>query len=312
MDMNKQNGDMPGLEMIKYEKEDGFVTLTLNRPKSLNALNRQMQIERNLAFRQILKDPEVKAFIITGAPRPDGRPCFCAGADLKEDAQGIPRWEDTDVRGPGYIEEDELFPSNTAAGMLWSRRPRLDKPILIDMAWAPKISIAAIDGVCTAGGIEFALACDIIVCSETAMVFDSHVKNLQMAIGGGAVCTNLTRRVGYSKALELCLTGDPIDGKEAKAIGFANMVFPPDKMLAEAKNLARKIAGMRPAAVHYTKLSCRSVFDRDYNALYSESLEWSRLQIHEPDQGDGWGSWSGLAGSAGSWAQKNKERNNKE
>ena len=58
-------------ETIKYEKEDGFVTLTLNRPERLNALNRQMQIERNLAFREILRDPEVKAFIITGAPRPD-------------------------------------------------------------------------------------------------------------------------------------------------------------------------------------------------------------------------------------------------
>jgi enoyl-CoA hydratase len=298
---------MPTFETIKYEKEDGFVTLTLNRPASLNALNRQMQIERNLAFREILKDPDVKAFIITGAPRPDGRPCFCAGADLKEDANGAPRWEDTDLRGPAFLEEDELFPSNTVAGMLWSRRPRLEKPILIDIPWAPKISIAAIDGVCTAGGIELALACDLIVCSETAIVFDSHVKNLQMAIGGGAVCTNLTKRVGYSKALELCITGDPINGTEAKAVGFANMVFPPDKMLEGAKNLARKIASMRPAAVQYTKLSCRSVFDRDLNAQYFESLEWAKLQKLEPDRGDGWGSWSGLAGSAEAWAKKNRD-----
>jgi enoyl-CoA hydratase/carnithine racemase len=299
---------MPELETIKYEKEDGFVTLTLNRPERLNAMNRQMQIERNLAFREILKDPEVKAFIITGSPRPDGRPCFCAGADLKEDAQGVPRWENTDLRGPGYMEEDDLFPGNTAAGMLWAKRPRLEAPIFIDMAWAPKISIAAIDGVCTAGGLELALACDLIVCSETAMVFDSHVKNLQMAIGGGAVTTNLTKRVGYSKALELCITGEPVDGNEAKAIGLANKVFTPDTMLDEAKLLARKIADMRPAAVQYTKLSCRSVFDRDYNAQWTESMEWSRLQRLEPDRGDGWGPWSGLSGAAGDWAQKNKDR----
>jgi enoyl-CoA hydratase/carnithine racemase len=102
--------------------------------------------------------------------------------------------------------------------------------------------------------------------------------------------------------------GDPINGKEAKAINFANMVFPPDKMLAEAKNLARKIASMRPAAVQYTKLSCRSVNDRDYNAQYFESLEWSKLQKLEPDHGDGRGSWSGLAGSADAWAKKNAEK----
>lgn len=299
---------MPEFETIKWEKEDGFVTLTLNRPERLNAMNRQMQIERNLAFREVLKDPEVHAFIFTGSPRPDGRPCFCAGADLKEDAEGVPRWENTDWRGPGYMEEDSLFPSNTAAGMLWAKRPQLVAPLFINIAWAPKISIAAIDGPCTAGGMELALACDIIVCSETAMMFDSHVKNLQMAIGGGAVTTNLVRRVGYSKALELALTGDPIDGKEAKAIGLANFVFPPETMLEETKKLARKIAGMRPAAVQYTKMSCRSVFDRDYNQQWQESMEWSRLQRLEPDHGDGWGSWDGLKGAAGNWADKNKER----
>jgi enoyl-CoA hydratase len=299
---------MPSFETIKYEKEDGFVTLTLDRPHRLNAMNRQMQIERNLAFREVLKDPEVNAFIFTGSPRPDGRPCFCAGADLKEDAEGIPRWENTDLRGPGYMEEDDLFPGNTAAGMLWAKRPRLEAPIFINIAWAPKISIAAIDGPCTAGGLELALACDIIICSETAMVFDSHVKNLQMAIGGGAVSTNLVRRVGYSKALELCLTGEPIDGKEAKEIGLANFVFPADTMLDEAKNLARTIAARRPAAVQYTKLSCRAVFDRDYNAQWTESMEWSRLQKLEPDHGDGWGTWSGLSGAAGNWAETNQAR----
>ncbi len=71
-------------ETIKYEKEDGFVVVTLNRPKSLNALNVKMWNELDQAMTQFAADSESKVIIYTGAPRPDGRPCFCAGADLKE------------------------------------------------------------------------------------------------------------------------------------------------------------------------------------------------------------------------------------
>lgn len=117
----------------------------------------------------------------------------------------------------------------------------------------------------TAGGIEVALACDIILASETAQFFDSHVKNLKIAIGGGSVTTVLTRRVGYSKALEMCVLEEYIDRKEAKAIGLANQIYPPDKLMIEAKNMTQKIAAIQPTAVQTTKLSYRSVFDSNYN-----------------------------------------------
>ena len=79
-------------------------------------------------------------------------------------------------------------------------------PMFSNMLWSPKISIAAVDGVATAGGIESALSCDIILASETAQFFDSHVKNLKIAVGKGSVTTGLTKRVGYNKALEICIT----------------------------------------------------------------------------------------------------------
>ncbi len=286
-------------ETIKYEKEDGFVLLTMDRPARLNAMNPRMMEEISDAQREILKDKEVNVFIITGSPRPDGRPCFSAGADLKEDAEGVPRWNYSDQCGPGYLEEDDLFPVNSPGWRLWRMRPRILDPLFLNPAWMPKISIAAVDGVATAGGIEIALACDIILCSETAQITDSHVKNLKIGIGSGSVTTTLTRRVGYSKALELCLLGEFIDGKEAKAIGFANQVYPPDRLIPEAKNMARKIAAMRPTAVQATKLSCRSVNDWNYNQAWAHGDEVLKWLITDPE-------YVGLQGVTQQWDKRKR------
>ena len=286
-------------ETIKYEKEDGFVVITLNRPERLNAMSVRMFQELSHAHREILKDKDVNVWIVTGSPRTDGRPCFSAGADLKEDAEGVKRWRYDDQCAEGYLEEDELFPVTTVAGKLWRMRPRILDPVFLNLAWSPKISIAAIDGVATAGGIELALACDIILVSETAQITDSHVKNLKIAIGSGSVTTALTRRVGYSKALELCILGDFIDGKEAKAIGLANQVYAPDKLMVEAKNMARKIAGMRPVALQATKLSCRSVFDMNYNQAWAHGDEILKMLLTDPE-------YQGLQGVTVEWGKRKR------
>jgi enoyl-CoA hydratase len=267
-------------ETLKFEKEDGFAIVTMNRPKSLNSMNKQFLLDFANVHREILKDDKIHVWILTGAPRPDGRPCFSAGADLKEDAQGEKRYKHPEFAGPYYIEEDDMFALNTAAGRLWAQRPRLYGLGFLDIAWSPKISIAAIDGIAVAGGIEIALVCDIILASETAQIGDTHVKNLQFAIGGGSVTTSLARRVGYSRALEICCTGDFINGKQAYEIGLANHVYPPNKLMDEAKAMARKIASMRPTAVQLTKLSCKTVQDMGYNEAWSHSeniLRWAEL-----------------------------------
>jgi enoyl-CoA hydratase/carnithine racemase len=176
----------------------------------------------------------------------------------------------------------------------------------MNVIWSPKISIAAVDGIATAGGIELALVCDIILVSETAEVFDSHVKNLELGVGSGSVTTSLTRKVGYSKALELLITAEPMDGKEAYRTGFANHVYPPDRLLPEAKNLARKIAGMRPSAVHTTKLSCRSV-NADYNQVWDNSEELLREQYHlQFEDGDEFVEHPGLKGVTQQWEKRIK------
>jgi enoyl-CoA hydratase/carnithine racemase len=162
---------------------------------------------------------------------------------------------------------------------------------LEDLGRIPKISIAAIDGVCTAGGLELALGCDIILVAETAQISDLHLRNLGL-IGGAASCTRLARRVGVSKAIELCCTCDVIDGREAHRIGFANQVFPPDKLLDGARDMAKKIASMRPVSVGMVKATCQAIYDMDYNmsfryadacamALHLGEEEWRAQQQKE-------------------------------
>jgi enoyl-CoA hydratase len=272
-------------ETILYEKEEGFCVITLNRPKSLNALNLQMWTDLEKALDEVENDPEIKACIFTGAPRPDGRPCFCAGLDLKE--------------ATGYTVEGQIptAPSRPSfVTTLWTQRqPKLAMVRTFErIAWSPKISIAAIDGVCTAGGIELALSCDIILVSETAQISDMHVKNLGW-IGGAGAPANMAWRVGVAKAIELCCTGDVIDGKEAHRIGFANQVFPTDKILDGAKEMGRKLGGMRLAALTMTKATCRAVQDMDRRSSWHYCDAGFYALMAEPDAAE-WGP--------GRWVEK--------
>ena len=245
---------MMEFQNIKWEREGNIGVITLNRPKSLNALSAPLFEELETLITDIKADESVGAFIITGSPRPDGRPCFSAGADLKQPPPPEPRTKE-------QIVFDTLYAMSTgkdATGLAGSAIA------LNDLGRIPKISIAAIDGVCTAGGLELALGCDIILVAETAQISDLHLINLGL-IGGEASCTRLARRVGVSKAIELCCTCEVIDGVEAHRIGFANKVFAPDRLLDEAKEMAKKIASMRPFSVGMVKATCQAIYDMDYN-----------------------------------------------
>ena len=284
-------------ETLTFEKADGYAVVTLNRPERLNAFSRKMNEEMDLAIHEVLKDDDIKCWIITGAPRPDGRPCFSAGGDLKDDTAGVPRWDYPDHVGPLQREEEKLFPANTPAGRLWYKRPRITAPKYTNLLWSPKISIAAVDGIATAGGIELALACDVLLASETAQFTDSHVKNLKIAIGKGSVTTGLARRIGYNKALEMCLLGEFIDGKQAYEMGLANRVFAPEDLLDGAREMATKIAGMRPEAVQVTKLACRAAEDQSLNDSWAYADELLDSMVADP-------GYQGLQGVTQEWAKR--------
>ena len=131
-------------------------------------------------------------------------------------------------------------------------------------------SIAAIDGVCTAAGLELALSCDMRLVSETAWITDVEMKNLG-GVGAAGVPVRLARVIGPSRAKELVFTGDPLDGHQAVRIGLANSVYPPDRLLDEAKALAHKIGTRRAEALALAK----AIIDQAADQSLDESLRSS-------------------------------------
>ncbi len=240
-------------ETLLFNKEDGVCILTLNRPRRLNAMSYQLGGELGQAVDEIERDDEIKVAIITGTSRPDGRGCFSAGADLKERATAC-------RQAPALLSVLQTIWTGERLGDEWYDKVESVK----------KITIAAIDGVCSAGGLELALCCDLRVVAETAQVSDLHIKNLGV-IGSAAITVRLARAVGAAKAKEMAMTGDPIDGREAWRIGLANQVFPTDKLLEGAKELAHKIARMNLAAL----IAAKTTIDATHDLSYRQALRYA-------------------------------------
>jgi enoyl-CoA hydratase len=254
------------LETIIYEKDDSIALITLNRPKSLNALSRQLLKELIEVLTEIEEDDTLGAVVITGAPRPDGRPCFSPGVDLKEANE-----KGSLVVAAWGAPEDALC--NTLKAFADEIEVDLKELSAFDrVAKFPKATIAAIDGICTAGGLELAIACDMRVVSETAQINDLHMKNLGK-MGGGGLQTRLPRLIGAAKTKELLWTGDPIDGKEALRIGLANRVSAPGKLIENAKELGKKVAAMPRNSIKISK----AVINAGMNMTEHESLRYSDI-----------------------------------
>ncbi|MDY7037346.1 MAG: enoyl-CoA hydratase/isomerase family protein [Thermodesulfobacteriota bacterium] len=229
-------------ETIAYDKEDGIAIITLSNPERGNALSNQLIKELGKAVDDIEEDENVRVMILTGGPDAKGRPCFSAGGDMK------------DFSTPGFDMRLFLLQCNA----LINRIEELEK-----------VTIAAIDGICTAGGLELAMALDIRLVAETVRIGDLHLKNLGSGLGGAGASTRLPRIVGLSNAKMLVFTGDLVDGKEAFRIGLANKVCPPDRLLETAKEIAKKAAAMRPTGVKITKAHLNLGIQMDsYQALH--------------------------------------------
>ncbi len=178
-------------QTILFEARDQIAYVTFNRPESMNAMNRQMTQDLIEACRQIEEDGGIRIAIFTGA----GEKAFSAGMDLKERAE-------------------------TAFSPIERRQQKLTNKIYTQaraVAAITKPTIAAIRGYCVGGGLEFALACDLRVAAEDAKLGLTEVRRGIIPGAGGT--QRLTRAVGVTKAMEMCLTGDTVSGLEAKALG---------------------------------------------------------------------------------------------
>ncbi|MDO8793920.1 MAG: enoyl-CoA hydratase/isomerase family protein [Vicinamibacterales bacterium] len=255
-------------ETLLYNKEDGIAVITINRPTRMNALNKKLlDVELPDAVASAENDPEVRCMLFTGAKRADGRPVFSVGGDIKE------------IREIGFFQmlgQENIF-DRAEAIFDWSQPLHSSEQVFERIEVSRKPSIAAIDGPCTAGGIELALSCDIRIVSETAEVSDLHVKNMGQ-IGGGGATPRLARAVGPAMAKLMAWTGKVYNGKDAVTVGFAQECYPPDKYLDEAKKLAKNIASMKPEAVRTAKFTINVAMDTDLR----QALRFSYLCAFAP------------------------------
>jgi enoyl-CoA hydratase len=242
-------------ENISLSVEEGIAILKVNRPKVLNALNRATLLEIQRALKELEKDPGVRVLIITG----EGEKAFVAGADISE-----------------------MAPMNPKEALEFSKLGHETLSLLEEF---PCPVIAAVNGYALGGGLELVLACDIILASENARLGLPEV-TLGICPGFGGT-QRLPRLIGKARAKELIFTGEMIDAKKAYEYGIVNKVVPQDKLLDEAKEIARKIAKNGPLAVRTAKRLVEMGLETSLrNGETMEMEAWANLFATE-DQKEG-------------------------
>jgi 2-(1,2-epoxy-1,2-dihydrophenyl)acetyl-CoA isomerase len=212
-------------DTLLAEVNEGVLTLTLNRPDSLNAFNDRMTDELKEALKQAERDPEVRAILITGAGR-----AFSSGQDL------------ADLKGqykPGVVPE------------LGGRLRKGYNPIIRRLRTLEKPVIAAVNGVAAGAGASLAFACDLRVASEKASFVEAFIHVGLVPDSGSSYF--LPRLVGTGKALEMCLTGEKVGAEQALGLGLVNRVVAPEALMTEATSLAVRLAKLPTRAIGLTK-----------------------------------------------------------
>ena len=228
-------------EMIKTEVTGGVGVITLNRPKALNALNTQMMNEVVAAAQDFDSDAKVGCIIITGSEK-----AFAAGADIKE------------MQPLSYID---AWGQDFFAG--WDALTRVRKPV-----------IAAVAGYALGGGCELAMMCDFIIAADNAKFGQPEITLGVMPGMGGS--QRLTRFVGKSKSMDMCLTGRMMDAEEAERCGLVSRVVPVNDIMETALEAGRKIADFSQPAVAMTKESV----NRSYEVTLGEGVRFERRLFH--------------------------------
>lgn len=207
-------------QCLRVERADeGFATVTLHRPDKLNTLSITLRRELREAVAALEADPAIRVLVLTGAGR-----AFTAGLDLDE-------WASAGLPAAGAWEHDAV------AALL-----QFSGPV-----------IGAINGLAITGGLEIALACDLLLAAESARFADTHAKVGLLPGWGGSV--RLGRRIGLHRAKELALTGRFLDAHEALAWGLVNHVVPDAQLLPRAHDLARQmLANVPEGVVAYKRL----------------------------------------------------------
>ena len=228
-------------ETILVETRGKVGLITLNRPKALNALNTTVLREVVQELKSMDADARIGAIVLTGSEK-----AFAAGADIKE------------MQPKTYVE---AFMEDFFAG--WEEVTRIRKPI-----------IAAVAGYAPGGGCELAMLCDFIIAAENAKFGQPEITLGVMPGMGGS--QRLTRFVGKSKAMDMCLTGRMMDAAEAERSGLVSRVVPTGELLEEALRAAQKIADFPLPAV----IMAKEAVNRSYETTLAEGLRFERRVFH--------------------------------
>ena len=227
---------------IIVEKKERVGVITFNRPNALNALCDLLVAELATALDDMEGDPEIGAIVLTGSEK-----AFAAGADIKE-------------------MKDRTFVDAYRADFItrgWERIAQCRKPV-----------VAAVAGYALGGGCELAMMCDIILAADTAKFGQPEI-TIGILPGAGGT-QRLTRLIGKSKAMEMCLTGRMMDAVEAERSGLVARVVPAPQLLEEALKLAGRIAGMSAPIA----LMVKECINRAYETTLAEGIRFERRLFH--------------------------------
>ena len=225
-------------ETFTYEKRGQVALMTYNRPQAGNSLTREMLIAQDAVFDDFNADPDLHVAILTGA----GSRMFCAGMDLKSALPAI-------AAGDSMGYEDPM------------KRPfqYVFKPI-----------IAAINGMCVAGGMEFMLGTDIRIAAEHATFGLSEVKWAVIPVGGSHI--RLPQQVPWAVAMEMLMTGSSIDARRAYEVGLVNRIVPAERLLDEAFAIAETICANGPLAVRTAKEIAVRALNNEPNFVLEKAI----------------------------------------
>lgn len=240
------------LVLVERQAEQRTALVGLNRPKQLNALNAATMDALCEALEELDRDDAVRAIVVTGNER-----AFAAGADIGEMAGATP----VDMLRGNRIGQ-------------WDRIRRIGKPV-----------IAAVNGWCLGGGCELAMTLDLIIAGEGAKFGQPEI-NIGVIPGAGGT-QRLTRAIGKARAMEMVLTGEPMDAREAERRGLAARVVPDELVVEDALALAARIAEKSPVALRLAKEAVNAAFEMSLTDALAHERRLFYLLFASEDQKEG-------------------------
>jgi 2-(1,2-epoxy-1,2-dihydrophenyl)acetyl-CoA isomerase len=230
---------------IQVAAAGGVLTITLNRPDSLNALNEQMSTELTAALRTAEREKQLRCVVITGAGR-----AFCSGQDVRIVHERLAASDDPKPMDFGTLLRQRYNP-------VVNRIRALEKPV-----------VAAVNGIAAGAGASLAFACDLRICAKSAAFMMAFVR-IGLVPDMGATLT-LLRHVGHARAAELCFLGEQLSADEALACGLVNRVIDDKQFPPAVKDLAARLAELPTRAIGLTKRA----LNRAWTASLDDQLEY--------------------------------------